>query len=169
MTQNASENVSEEFVPAARAALKVREESERIDTDPNRILDGYFPLAGSLGKDPELKYTPSGQPVCTFNVAYEVREKDGNGDWQNLGTMWVRVNAWGQLGEHCAESLKSGSRIVAYGTWKRNKFDQTNEETGEVTKRTVFEFTAREVAASLLFNDVRILPKAKRSSSDNDF
>jgi single-strand DNA-binding protein len=160
-------NSSETFTPAARKALQVREDSVRLDVDPNRILDGFFPLVGMLGGDPELRFTPSGQAVCNFNVAYDVREKKDD-QWISVGTMWVRVNVWGQEAENCAETLRRGNRILAFGTWKRNTFTAKNDESGEDEQRTVIEFTAREIGPSLLFTPVHIPSKSERNNSNGE-
>ena len=70
-------------------------------------------LVGNLGADPELRYTPSGKAVATFNVATQQwaskdSEKGGK-------TEWHRVVAWERLGEVCGEYLKKGSQVYIEG------------------------------------------------------
>lgn len=66
-------------------------------------------IVGALGKDVELRYTPDGKPVASFNVAvndYVKGEKK---------TAWFRVSMWGKQGEICNEYLKKGSRVMVEG------------------------------------------------------
>jgi len=71
-------------------------------------------LVGNLGKDPELKYTQTGRAVCNFNLAVNERWTDQNGDRQEK-TVWVRVAAWGALGENCAQYLSKGRQVLVEG------------------------------------------------------
>lgn len=57
-------------------------------------------VVGHLGRDPELRFTPSGQQVCSFSVATSRSWTDQNGQQQEK-TTWFRVTAWGKLGELC--------------------------------------------------------------------
>ena len=71
-------------------------------------------IIGNLGKDVELRYTPSGQPVASFSVAVNKKWKDANGAQQKK-TTWFRVTAWGKLGETCNEYLHKGSKVYLEG------------------------------------------------------
>ena len=55
-------------------------------------------LIGNLGKDPELRYTPSGQAVASFPLATTDRFKDKDGNWQER-TDWHNIVVWGRQGE----------------------------------------------------------------------
>ena len=55
-------------------------------------------IVGYLGRDPELRYTPQGTPVCDFSVATTERRKDKAGEFQDL-TTWFKVTFWGRLAE----------------------------------------------------------------------
>jgi len=70
-------------------------------------------LAGSLGKDPEMRYTPSGQAVTSFNVATN-REWEENGE-KKKETMWFRISVWGKQSESCHNYLKKGSKVIVEG------------------------------------------------------
>jgi single-strand DNA-binding protein len=71
-------------------------------------------VVGNLGKEPELRYTPSGQPVVSFPVASNRRYTGQNG--QNVqGTIWFRVSVWGKQAEACNEHLHKGQRVLVEG------------------------------------------------------
>lgn len=71
-------------------------------------------IVGNLGKDPELRYTPAGTPVCTFSVATSRRWTDGEGQQQER-TVWFRVTAWRRLAETCNEYLSKGRQVLVEG------------------------------------------------------
>jgi len=70
-------------------------------------------LIGNLGKDPEMRYTPSGQAVTAFSVAAS-RQYAKNGE-KVKETVWFRVSAWGKQAETCNQYLKKGSRVLVEG------------------------------------------------------
>ena len=70
-------------------------------------------IVGNLGKDPEMRYTPGGQPVTNFSVATNRRyTKDGA---KVDETVWFTVTAWGKLAETCAEYLSKGRKVLVEG------------------------------------------------------
>jgi single-strand DNA-binding protein len=71
-------------------------------------------LVGNLGKDPEMKYTPSGQPVTNFSVASNRSYNDASGQLVKE-TIWFRVTAWAKLAETCNQHLVSGSKVLVEG------------------------------------------------------
>jgi len=71
-------------------------------------------FTGNLGKDPEMKFTPSGQAVCSFSVASN-RQYPNKAGGQVKETTWRRVTAWGKLAETCNQYLKKGSRVLIEG------------------------------------------------------
>lgn len=71
-------------------------------------------LIGNLGRDPEMRYTPSGQPVTSFSVATNRRYTNANGE-QVEETLWFRVTTWGKLAETCNQYLKKGSKVLVEG------------------------------------------------------
>lgn len=71
-------------------------------------------LAGNLGRDPEMRYTPSGQAVTNFSVATNRQYTDSNGQ-QVKETIWFRVATWGKLAEICNQYLKQGSKVLVEG------------------------------------------------------
>ena len=79
-------------------------------------------LIGRLGKDPELKYTPSGAAVATFNVATDESYKDKEGKMVEH-TDWHRIVAWRKLAEICGQYLKKGSLVYIEGKLKSRSYD----------------------------------------------
>ena len=71
-------------------------------------------LIGNLGKDPELHYTPSGQPVVTLSVATNRRYTTADGQAAKEST-WFRVTVWGKQAEACNEFLHKGSKVLVEG------------------------------------------------------
>jgi single-strand DNA-binding protein len=71
-------------------------------------------VVGNLGRDPEMRYTPSGQAVTTFSVATN-RTYTGNNGQQVKETIWFRVSAWGKQAETCNNYLKKGSKVLVEG------------------------------------------------------
>ena len=72
-------------------------------------------LVGNLGKDPEVRYTPSGVAVANFTIATSEEWKDKNTGEKQGRTEWHRVVAWRRLGEICGEYLRKGSQVYVEG------------------------------------------------------
>lgn len=96
-------------------------------------------IIGNLGRDPEMRYTPSGQPVTQFTVAVNRNYRDQNGDWQEE-TEWFRVVCWGPLAERTAEYLRKGRKVYVEGRLQTRQW-----EAQDGTKRTTTELVASTV------------------------
>jgi single-strand DNA-binding protein len=96
-------------------------------------------LVGRLGRDPESRFTGSGQAVCNFSLATDRSYKDRNGQTQKQ-TEWHKIVAWGKLAEICQKYLKKGSQIFIEG---RIQSRQWEDQQGQ--KRTSFEIVAGEM------------------------
>ena len=101
-------------------------------------------LMGNVTRDPELRFTPSGQGVASFGLAVNRR-------WQNRQTneweeavSFFDVVAWGTLGENISESLTKGTRVIVVG-----RLDQRSWETENGEKRSKVEIVADEIGPSL--------------------
>jgi single-strand DNA-binding protein len=79
-------------------------------------------LVGNLGKDPEFKYTPSGQPVATFSLATSERFTDKNGQRQDR-TEWHNIVVWGKLAEIANQFLKKGRTVYIEGRITTRSWD----------------------------------------------
>jgi single-strand DNA-binding protein len=96
-------------------------------------------LIGNLGKDPELRYLPSGQPVAKFPLATGSRWKDKDGQWQDR-TDWHNIVAFGRIAEVCNEYLKKGSPLYVEGRIQTRSYDDRDGN-----KRWITEIVAQNV------------------------
>lgn len=71
-------------------------------------------IVGNLGRDPEMRYTPSGQAVTHLNVATNRRWTSGDGQQQEE-TVWFRVSVWGRQAETCNQYLSKGQQVLIEG------------------------------------------------------
>lgn len=90
-------------------------------------------LIGNLGKDVELRYTPSNVPVATFTLATEERHKDESGNWQSRPE-WHNVVAWQKTAEIASQYLHKGSKVYIEGRLQTRSWD--DKQTGEKKFRT---------------------------------
>lgn len=109
-------------------------------------------LVGNLGRDPEMRYTPSGQAVTSFNVATNRQYTGADGN-QVKETTWFRVSTWGKQAETCNQYLKKGSKVLVEGRlnpdsatggpriWTRQ--DGSSGASFEVTANTVRFLSSR--------------------------
>ncbi|HEU4672535.1 MAG TPA: single-stranded DNA-binding protein [Candidatus Limnocylindrales bacterium] len=96
-------------------------------------------IIGNLGRDPEMRYTPSGQAVTQFTVAVNRNYRDTNGEWQEE-TEWFRVVAWAQLAERTAEYLRKGRKVYVEGRLQTRSWEDQNGQ-----KRYTTELIANTV------------------------
>jgi single-strand DNA-binding protein len=96
-------------------------------------------LIGRLGKDPEVKYTPSGAPVAKFTLATDEVFKDRSGEQQRR-TEWHTIVAWNRLAEICGQYLTKGKQIYVEGSIRSRQWE---DQSGN--KRTAYEIVAREM------------------------
>ena len=107
--------------------------------------DTQITIIGNLVADPELRFTPAGQPVATFRVASTPRVRDAaSGEWRDGDSLFLTCNVWRQAAENVAESLQRGMRVIVSG-----RLRQRNYETKEGEKRTVYEVEVDDVGPSL--------------------
>lgn len=103
-------------------------------------------IIGHLGKDPEMRYTPSGKPVTTFSVAVSRSWNSADGERHNE-TEWFNVVAWGTLAETCKQYLSKGQRVYVEGRLQTRRWDDK-----EGVKHTSVEIVANEM---LMLSDRR--------------
>lgn len=90
-------------------------------------------LIGNLGKDPEIKYTPSGVPVAKFSIATNESYKDKGGEWQER-TEWHNIVAWQRLAEIIGEYVKKGSKLFVEGRLQTSSWE--DKQSGEKKYKT---------------------------------
>jgi single-strand DNA-binding protein len=71
-------------------------------------------IVGNLGRDPEMRYSPSGQAVTSFNLATN-RQYTGTDGQQVKETIWFRISVWGKQAEACNQYLKKGRQVLVEG------------------------------------------------------
>ena len=107
--------------------------------------DTQITIAGNLVDDPELRFTPSGQPVAKFRVASTPRYMDRQtNEWKDGDSLFLTCNVWRQAAENVAESLTRGMRVIVSGRLRQRSY-----ETKEGEKRTVYEVEVDDVGPSL--------------------
>jgi len=82
-------------------------------------------IIGHLGRDPEMRYTPSGRPVTTFNVATSRTWNSSDGE-RHTETEWFNVVAWGNLAEICKQYLSKGQRIYVEGRLQTRQWEDSD-------------------------------------------
>ncbi|SPD74753.1 Single-stranded DNA-binding protein [uncultured Desulfobacterium sp.] len=80
-------------------------------------------LVGKLGRDPEVRYTPSGVTVAQFSIATSDEWKDKDTGEKQERTEWHRIVAWRRLGEICGEYLKKGSQVYVEGKLQTRQWE----------------------------------------------
>ena len=96
-------------------------------------------IIGHLGKDPEMRYTPSGKPVTTFSVAVSRSWNSADGE-RHSETEWFNVVAWGNLAEICKQYLVKGQQVFVEGRLQTRRWDDK-----EGVKHTSVEVVANEM------------------------
>jgi single-strand DNA-binding protein len=122
--------------------------------------DNHTSIVGNLVDDPELRFTQNGTAVANFRVAVTQRIQQ-DGTWRDGETSFFKVTAWRDQGEHLADSLSKGDRVMVTG-----RLRQRSWETPEGEKRSVTEIDADEVGASLKWATAKVDRAATRGTSD---
>jgi single-strand DNA-binding protein len=110
-------------------------------------------IVGNLGRDPEMRYTASGQAVTNFNVATN-NQYTGSDGQSVKETTWFRVSAWGRIAENCNQYLRQGSKVLIEGRLKPdpatggpsiwNRQDGTPSASFEITANVVKFLSSRQ-------------------------
>ncbi len=98
----------------------------------NRII-----LIGNLTKDPELRYTPQGTPVCSIRLACTTKYKAA--DSMKEETLFIDVVVWGKQGESCSQYLSKGSSALVEGRLQERRWESDGQQ------RSKFEVVAQTV------------------------
>jgi single-strand DNA-binding protein len=123
--------------------------------------DTQITIAGNLVDDPELRFTPAGQPVARFRVASTPRFRDNStGEWKDGDSLFLTCNVWRQAAENVAESLTRGTRVIVSGRLRQRSY-----ETKEGEKRTVYEIEVDDVGPSLRNASAKVNKVARNGSA----
>ncbi|MDQ1403244.1 MAG: single-strand DNA-binding protein [Actinomycetota bacterium] len=118
-------------------------------------------VVGNITRDPELRFTGSGQAKVNFGLAVNRR-------WQNRQTQdweeqvsFFNIVAWGDMGENAAESLSKGSRVIVSGRLEQRSWESENEG-----KKSIVEIVADEIGPSLRWATAQVTKSERRGPSD---
>ena len=125
------------------------------------MTDNTVTIAGNLTREPELRFTPSGQATATFGIAVNRTWTDRQSQERKESTSFFDVVAWGSLAENAATSLAKGTRVVVTG-----RLDQRSWETQEGDKRSKVEIIADDLAPSLRWATAQVTRKERRTADE---
>jgi single-strand DNA-binding protein len=125
-------------------------------------------ITGNLTRDPELRNTPSGTPVCSMRVAVNTRRKNGTtGEWEDKANFFD-VTVWGAQGENCAQYLQKGRPVAVQGRleWREWEDQQGNKrQSVDIIANSVQFLGSREGAE----NGGRFTPQSDVPADTTDF
>ena len=96
-------------------------------------------VTGNLTRDPELRHTPSGTPVCKLRIAVNTRRKSSDGNWEDKPN-YFDVTVWGAQGENCSTYLVKGRPVAISGRLEWREWQNDNGD-----KRQAVEIIAETV------------------------
>ncbi len=126
------------------------------------MADNAITVVGNLTKDPEIRYTAGGQAKASLSVAVNRRwmNKQTN-EWEER-TSFFNVIVWGEMADHCSESLQKGNRVIVTGRLEQRSWDT---EQGE--KKSIVEIVADEIAPSLRYATAEVKRTERREGGSN--
>jgi single-strand DNA-binding protein len=119
-------------------------------------------LVGNITRDPELRYTPSGQATATFGLAVNRRWQNRQTQEWEEATSFIDIVCWRDLAEHASESLTRGSRVIVIG-----RMEQRSWETQDGDKRSKVEIVADEVGPSLRWATAEVKKSVRTGGGDS--
>jgi single-strand DNA-binding protein len=124
-------------------------------------------VTGNLTRDPELRSTGSGTPVCGLRIAVNTRRKDGSGNWIDKPN-YFDVTVWGAQGENCSQYLSKGRPVAIDGRleWREWEKDGQKRQAVEIVADTVQFLGSREGGGE---NGGRFTPQSDVPADTGDF
>ena len=117
--------------------------------------------------DPELRYTQSGQAVCTFKIVTDESYKDREGNMVERSE-WHNIVAWGKAGEIIAQYMKKGSQIFVEGRLQSRKYEDKEGQTRYVTEIVVSDFSFLDSGGARNDGDGAPRPAAAAASRETN-
>ena len=115
------------------------------------MADNSVTLVGNITRDPEMRFTNTGQAVTSFGLAVNRRwQNRQSGEWDEQ-VSFFDITAWGSLGENTAGSLNKGNRVIVTGRLQQRSYETQNGE-----KRSVVEVVADEIGPSLRWANAKV-------------
>ena len=123
--------------------------------------DNSVVLVGNITRDPELRFTNTGQPTASFGLAVNRRWQNRQTQEWEEATSFFDVVCWREMAENVSETLTRGARVMVAG-----RFEQRSWETQEGDKRSKVEVVADEIGPSLRWATAQITKNERRGPSD---
>ena len=118
-------------------------------------------LVGNITRDPELRFTPTGQPTASFGLAVNRIWNDRQTNERKEAVSFFDVVCWREMAENVAESLTKGARVVVTGRLEQRSWDGQDGE-----RRSKIEVVADEVGPSLRWATVEVRKNDRRGPAD---
>ncbi len=121
----------------------------------------HITLVGNITRDPELRFTPSGQATTTFGLAVNRRWQNRQTQEWEEATSFFDVVCWREMAENASDSLNKGARVIVTG-----RLEQRSWEVGDGERRYKIEVVADEVGPSLRWATAEIKKNERRAAGD---
>ena len=118
-------------------------------------------LVGNITRDPELRFTPSGQATASFGLAVNRVWNDRQTNERKEAVSFFDIVCWREMAENASESLSKGARVLVTG-----RLEQRSWETGEGERRSKIEVVADEIGPSLRWATAEVRKNDRRGPSD---
>ena len=118
-------------------------------------------VVGNITRDPELRFTPTGQAVASFGLAVNRRWQNRQTQEWEEATSFFDVTCWAQMAENVSESLTKGSRVLVTG-----RLDQRSWENSDGEKRSKVEIVADEIGPSLRWATAQVVKNERKGGDD---
>jgi single-strand DNA-binding protein len=119
-------------------------------------------LIGNLGRDPEMRYTPSGKPVTSFTIGVSYTWYDAEGERREQ-TEWFNIVAWSGLAEICNQYLRKGQRVYIEGRLQTRRWQDSSG-----ADRSTTEVVAREMIMLDEGRGAAPMPYAEKAASEDE-
>jgi single-strand DNA-binding protein len=119
-------------------------------------------LVGNITRDPELRFTPTGQATSTFGLAVNRRWQNRQTQEWEEATSFFDVVCWREMAENASESLTRGARVIVTG-----RLEQRSWETAEGERRSKVEVVADEIGPSLRWATATVTKNERRAPMSN--
>ncbi len=125
------------------------------------MADNTITVVGNLTRDPEIRYTAGGQAKATLGIAVSRGWVNKQTNEREERTSFFNVIVWGEMADHCSESLQKGNRVIVTGRLEQRSWDT---EQGE--KKSIVEIVADEVAPSLRWATAEVKRTERREGGN---
>lgn len=127
------------------------------------MADSTVTVVGNVTRDPELRYTASGQAQLRMGVAVSRRwQNRQTNEWEEQ-TSFFNVTAWREMAENVAESVTKGSRVIVTGRLEQRSWEVDGE------KKSTVEIVADEIGPSLRWATAQVVKNERRGGDAGGF